>query len=140
MAATCEYCGERTTGIGNVHPECKATRRRDARDAAAQLCHEIATRRGETLLPDATKHTLWRLNGCGTSLYGRSDEDPRSGTHLATKWFTLFRLPFWPLGRYRVLDTGGGHVFVGRAPRRPADWYLPVAIWGGIWLLLKVAG
>src|SRR4051812_38480031 len=118
MVTKCGYCGHRTTWFRTMHPECKARSRQEARDAIAQLCREIATRRGESLVPDTARHTLWRLNGCGGCLYGRSDEDPQSGTYVATEWFTMFWLPVFPLGRYRILDTGGGHVFVGKTPRR----------------------
>ena len=43
--------------------------------------------------------------GCGTKLYGRSDE--YDGSYVATVWIVIIWLPVIPLRSYRVRPVGG---------------------------------
>jgi len=40
--------------------------------------------------------------GTGIRLYGSTDKDPKDGSYVATKWITIFFMPFIPLGSFRV--------------------------------------
>lgn len=147
----CRFCDKPVPPWRAHHPECAdawwlATKdQRKANRAAATIAHEhlvadIRTRRGEALSPDDPGgHTLARINGCGTCLYGRSDVDPATQSYVATKWFTLLFIPVLPLGRYRVIQTDvRRYAFLGRVPLRAFDWAQPF-IWATVILLLSRA-
>jgi hypothetical protein len=40
--------------------------------------------------------------GCGVKFYGSVDRGP-DGSYVTTKWVTLFYIPLFPLGSYRVI-------------------------------------
>jgi hypothetical protein len=44
-----------------------------------------------------------RLNGIGTTYYGRSDVRP-DGSYVATEWFVILLLPIYPLSTYRLWE------------------------------------
>ncbi len=50
---------------------------------------------------------MFSVNGCGTVLKGKK-EDSSDGSFEATKWFTIFLFPIFPLGTYRIKKIGKG--------------------------------
>src|SRR2546427_786735 len=46
--------------------------------------------------------TMYTVNGVGTSLYGKQEEDPNDGTYIATLFVVLLFAPLYPLGQYLV--------------------------------------
>ncbi len=66
--------------------------------------------------------SLSTINGWGTTLYGSSDRETRTGSYLTTRYFTAFFIPLCPLSRYRVRRVADGrYQFLGRAPLRTVD-------------------
>ena len=56
-------------------------------------------------------------DGVGTKLYGKQEEDPSDGTHIATLFFVLLFLPLYPLGQYLVAPAGGRRwYFLAKVP------------------------
>ncbi len=47
---------------------------------------------------------MFTFNGIGTKLYGNREVDPSNGSYVTTKWFTIFYLPIFPLGSFRVIE------------------------------------
>jgi hypothetical protein len=48
---------------------------------------------------------MFTFNGIGTKLYGNRDVDSTNGSYITTKWFTIFYLPIFPLGSFRVVEN-----------------------------------
>jgi hypothetical protein len=86
------------------------------------------------------------FNGIGTKLYGKrlikSD-----GSYVATKWFIIFLLPFFPLGSYRIwrdktsiLPLGIGvktKMKIEKVKFNYGQIFLTfISIWGSLFLLL----
>jgi hypothetical protein len=60
---------------------------------------------------------LMRINGIGTTLHGREHADPKAGTYVATRYFTFFYIPLFPVGCYCVRPAAtGGWYFLGQVP------------------------
>ena len=77
--------------------------------------------------PISSAPTLFRLNGCGVGLYGRSGERG-DGTHVATYFLSLLWVPVLPLAAYRVRKLeGSGWQFFTR--ERLARW---ARVWQGV--------
>ena len=69
------------------------------------------------MLPLTGAPTLHRINGCGTGMYGRRDEDLPTDSYIKTLCFSLLFIPVLALRAYRVSDVpGGGWYFLGRVP------------------------
>jgi len=61
--------------------------------------------------------SLFMINGCGLTVYGRRDYDSETGTYLKTHVFCLLFIPIIALRAYRVADAGnGGWFFIGKEP------------------------
>ncbi|WNJ99972.1 hypothetical protein L2D14_00770 [Thalassospiraceae bacterium LMO-JJ14] len=73
------------------------------------------------LSPISSAPTLWTLNGFGFTLYGSTDVDPVSRSHIATYYFTALFIPIFPISRYRVIQDGNNYRFLGKAPLRQFD-------------------
>jgi hypothetical protein len=94
-------------------------------------------------VPVSRTPTLASFNGIGTTLYGRSDEDPTTNSYATTQWLTIFWLPVFPLARYRVVHTGykqhwtglassGLWSLIGRLPLRTFDLTVAIAGWAAL--------
>jgi hypothetical protein len=58
---------------------------------------------------------LYRINGCGTSVYGKRDVDPKTATYVKTLVVTFAFVPVFCLAAYRVADApGSAGVFAWR--------------------------
>lgn len=58
---------------------------------------------------------LFRLNGCGVSVYGKRDVDEETGTYIKTLCICVLFVPLIPLAAYRVADaSNGGWYFLGK--------------------------
>lgn len=71
--------------------------------------------------PDMTEvsgaPSMFLLNGCGTTIYGKRDWDEETRTYVKTYCFVLVFVPVFALFAYRVADAGGGSwYFIGRVP------------------------
>jgi hypothetical protein len=67
--------------------------------------------------PITSAPTLYTINGIGTMLYGQQDEDARTGSHVATLYFTFLCIPVFPIACYRVIKKGNGAwSFLGKVP------------------------
>jgi tetratricopeptide (TPR) repeat protein len=61
--------------------------------------------------------TMYTLNGCGTSLYGKAEADAAEGTHIATLFIVFVFLPIFPLAAYLVAPAEGrAWYFLRRVP------------------------
>jgi tetratricopeptide (TPR) repeat protein len=85
--------------------------------------------------PIRSAPTLQTVNGIGTTIYGRRDYDPETGTYVKTHCFSVLFIPVLALGAYRVADAeGGGWYFIGKVPlsglARAWNLLLPVLILG----------
>jgi hypothetical protein len=70
------------------------------------------------LRPVQSAPTLWRLNGCGTTMLGRF-YDPRLEPRFYSLLFITFLLiPICPLGIYLVWTDGNRYVFNAAISRR----------------------
>ena len=69
------------------------------------------------LQPIDSAPSLSTINGIGTCLYGRRDEDAETETYVSTLCFCLLFVPLLCLRSYRIADAGGGsYYFLGREP------------------------
>ncbi|MEI9898155.1 MAG: hypothetical protein WDN28_30940 [Chthoniobacter sp.] len=92
------------------------------------------------LLPISSAPSLSTTNGVGFALYGCTDQEPTSGSHLSTYYFVFFWIPVFPICRYRVASTGNGYRFFGKAPLRTFDkWHLVISIGLIIWLVIAIS-
>lgn len=85
---------------------------------------------------------LSTLNGFGVKLYGESDLDAVSGAYTATHYIVALFVPILPIGRYRVINAGGGsYRFLGKLPLRKGDrWHQAIVVAGFlIWLAIGQA-
>jgi curved DNA-binding protein CbpA len=88
--------------------------------------------------PIISPPALGRVNGIGTAIHGRRDEDPQTGTYVVTQYFTFFFVPLFPIACYRVRQapTGGwfflGRVSYGRGEKTHWAVFMVLAI---VWLL-----
>lgn len=59
-------------------------------------------------------------NGIGSNLYGKYQE-ASDGTYIATIWFVVFFIPWWPLAAFLVhrAEQGGGWHFLARSALPP---------------------
>lgn len=67
------------------------------------------------LTPISSAPSLHTINGIGVTLYGCTDQDPATGSHLATYYFVFLGIPIFPICRYRVASTSNGYRFFGNA-------------------------
>jgi hypothetical protein len=85
--------------------------------------------------PIASAPPLFRINGCGASIYGERDRRP-DGSYVTTYCVCLLFVPVWPISAYRVVDHGNGsYGFMAKEPlsgfARGYRWVLAgfVALW-----------
>jgi hypothetical protein len=76
---------------------------------------------------------LSALHGVGAMFYGKRDYEPGTRSYVTNHWLTLFFLPIFPLGAYRVTDTGyRSYCIHGRVPLanflRGARWAVPASV------------
>jgi hypothetical protein len=91
------------------------------------------------LQPISEAPSLSTINGIGFKLYGSTDTDLETGSYLATYYFTFFFIPIFPIRRYRVIDTGGGYKFLGKAPLRTFDlWHIAISIGIILWIFASM--
>lgn len=91
----------------------------------------------DDLDPVAKAPGLTTINGFGFKLYGRSDEDPVTGSFMATHYFVLLFIPFVPLARYRVIREGDSYYFLGKGRLRTIDKaHLGIAALQVLWFYL----
>ena len=48
---------------------------------------------------------MFSVNGIGTTIYGKREEDARDNSYITTKWFIILFFPIFPLGSYRVIKN-----------------------------------
>ncbi|MFH1740799.1 MAG: hypothetical protein ABIH23_17470, partial [bacterium] len=70
------------------------------------------------LKPISSAPSLSLMNDFGFKLYGASDNDLETGSYMSTFYFVFLYIPIFPIRRYRVIRTGGGYSFLGKAPLR----------------------
>ncbi len=109
-------------------------------DIVVQISTNLATARENqrifgNLQPINSTPPLTTFNGFGFAIYGADDFDQATGSCMATYYFVVLFFPLFPISRYRVIRTGTGFRFLGKAPLRTFDkWHLAIAI------VLAVAG
>src|ERR1700739_586159 len=62
--------------------------------------------------------SLWRLNGCGTTMMGRYYDTQMEPTFYSLLWFTIFMIPISPMGVYLVSQRGRSYFFHAEIKRR----------------------
>lgn len=73
--------------------------------------------------------SLHTINGIGVTLYGSSDYDAETHSHIATYYFVVFFLPIFPLARYRVIQNGNSYRFLAKMPLRNFDkWHITISL------------
>jgi hypothetical protein len=91
------------------------------------------------LTPISSAPSLHTINGIGTTMYGSTDHDPASGSYLSTYYFVFFAIPIFPIRRYRVIPTGNGYRFLGKAPLRTLDkWHIAISLGLIAWLIISM--
>lgn len=81
--------------------------------------------------------SLGSINGVGFTLYGSSNPDPATGSHLSTYYFTVFFFPIIPISRYRVIQNGNNYRFLSKVPLRTFDkWHLAISLGIIAWIAL----
>jgi len=78
---------------------------------------------------------MFRINGIGTSVYGKRSVDPKTGSYVKTYVFTVAFIPVFCFAAYRVIDAPGtrgwftwrnGWYFLERVPlstlRHRLEW------------------
>lgn len=91
------------------------------------------------LTPISSAPSLYTINGIGTTMYGSTDPDPTSSSYLSTYYFVFFAIPIFPISRYRVIPTGNGYRFLGKAPLRTFDkWHLAISVGLIAWMFLSM--
>lgn len=79
--------------------------------------------------PCGSPPSLATINTIGFTLYGATDPDPTTGSHIATYYFVVLMIPIFPISRYRIIQNGNSYRFLGKFPLRPFDkWHLGVAL------------
>ncbi len=69
------------------------------------------------LTPITSPPGMSTINGVGTTVYGRRDYDPNTGTYVKTYCFCVLFVPIIAISAYRVADApSGGWYFLGREP------------------------
>ena len=65
---------------------------------------------------------MFSINGIGTTLYGREEQD--DGSYFTTQWITFFWIPLLPIGSYHVLDWDSDSAFRTNYEMRemPFNW------------------
>ena len=73
--------------------------------------------------------SLYTINGCGVTLYGRTDQKS-DGSYIATYYFVMLFVPIFPISRYRVMsEDGRRYRFLSKAPLRKFDiWHLVISL------------
>src|SRR5258706_4873238 len=88
------------------------------------------------MIPVKSPPAMFRINGCGVSIYGKRDYDPESGTYVTTWCLCLLFIPILCLRAYRVARATSGWYFIGREPlsaiARGWNAFLILAVAGGI--------
>lgn len=83
--------------------------------------------------------SLSTIYGIGFTLYGSTDVDATNSSYLATYYFVFFRIPIFPICRYRVTRDGNAYKFFGKAPLRTGDkWHLAISVALSLWLMIAV--
>lgn len=91
------------------------------------------------LIPISSAPSLHTINGIGTTMYGSTDHDPASGSYLSTHYFVFFAIPIFPISRYRVIPTGNGYRFLGKAPLRTFDkWHIAISLGLIAWMFISM--
>jgi len=91
------------------------------------------------LTPISSAPSLHTINGIGTTMYGSTDHDPASGSYLSTYYFVFFAIPIFPISRYRVIPTGSGYRFLGKAPLRTLDkWHIAISLGLIAWMIINM--
>ena len=91
------------------------------------------------LIPISSAPSLHTINGIGTTMYGSTDHDPASGSYLSTHYFVFLAIPIFPISRYRVIPTGNGYRFLGKAPLRTFDnWHIAISLGLIAWMFISM--
>jgi hypothetical protein len=65
--------------------------------------------------PIKSPPSMFRINGCGTALYGKRAVDDKTNTYVATLYATLIFVPIFPIACYRVQKAPTrGWYFLGK--------------------------
>jgi hypothetical protein len=83
------------------------------------------------------------IHGFGPRFYGERDFDPATGSYVANHWFTLFFVPIFPLGSYRITDANlESYDVLGRVPLpdslKKARWVIAISIIVLVLILLAI--
>lgn len=91
------------------------------------------------ITPISYAPNLHMTNGIGTTMYGLTDYDPASRSYLSTYYFVIFGIPICPIGRYRVIPTGRGYRFIGKAPLRTFEkCHVAIFLALIIWMIISI--
>ena len=81
--------------------------------------------------PCKSPPSLRTVNTVGFALYGATDHDHQTKSHIATYYFVVLMLPIFPIARYRVIQEGNSYRFLGKFPLRKFDkWHLAISLSG----------
>ena len=91
------------------------------------------------LTPISSAPSLHTINGIGTTMYGSTDHDSESGSYLSTYYFVILAIPIFPISRYRIIPTGNGYRFLGKAPLRTFDkWHIAISLGLIAWMIISM--
>jgi hypothetical protein len=112
------FCAECLTEAGDYYfcgtPDCVAASQRQVARKERAIRAAYAVGFCDECI-DATEPTpggksFVTFNGIGVTLCGRKNPCPRCNSAVATAWFCIFFIPFFPLARYRVAWLGPSHM------------------------------
>lgn len=126
-AQAAEGVAGETWTMSSAAPQSRTAAIRDAIEKVRPTAHRqrlLAGTKQISLPPSLTK-----VNGVGFTLYGNTDYDEQTKSHIATYYFVFFFIPILPIARYRVSRTNGNRYrFLGKLPlRRSQRWHLGIA-------------
>ncbi len=93
-----------------------------------------------SMQPIQSPPRLFRLNGCGTGVFGARDRDPETGAYIKTYCISILFIPVLALRAYRVLDAERGWYFLGREPLSAFAKFWNRALVGGLLCWGGIAG
>jgi hypothetical protein len=96
-----------------------------------ERCRRARALRGADITKD--NPIVSTLHGFGPRFYGERDYDAETGSYVANRWLTLFFVPIFPLGAYRVTDAHfQSHCVLGRVPLpaslKKARWAIAISV------------
>ena len=125
----CQVCGKSFTWYARKHPDCERNQYMHQLSAQGALAAELSQHLAAGWSQIQSVPTLYRINGCGTTLLGMRDEG-MNNTATFTQYFTFLWVPVLPLTQYRVVRLSDEHFnFIAQHSPDSMDWKRAAKVW-----------